>query len=146
MTERGQLEREEQEAADYGSDVSTFLRSDGIADLDPSFAVIRGPQVVAESVARSLMTRRGLMTEAPDRGIDLQQLQSARLSPQALRQLHAVIEREVRADDRVLDASVEVTAPEPQTLLVRVACATGFGPFELVIQSSRAGDLVEVLL
>lgn len=146
MSERGQLERIPDDVSDFGSDVSTFLRADGLADLDPSFAVITGPQVVAESVARSLMTRRGLMTEAPDRGIDLQQLQSARLTPAALRQIHAVVEREVRADDRVLDASVEVSNPEPYALRIRVACATAAGPFELVIQSSKAGDLTEVLV
>lgn len=146
MSERGQLERIPDDVSDFGSDVSTFLREDGIADLDPSFAVITGPQVVAEGVARSLMTRRGLLSEAPDRGIDLQQLQSARLTPGALRQVHAIVEREVRADDRVLDASVEVSNPEPYALRIRIACVTAAGPFEFVIQSSKAGDLTEVLV
>lgn len=146
MTERGQLERAAIVVDDYGSDVSTYTRSDGIADLDPTFAIIDGPQVVGESIARLLMTRRGILASAPDRGLDLEELQSRRLSQAGLRELHAAIEREVRSDDRVLDAGVEVLQTGPGTLQIRVLAQTAAGPFELVRQASAAGDLTEILV
>jgi hypothetical protein len=59
-------------ADDYGSDISTFVANpDGVLDLDPTFTIITGTRVVAEAIARRLMTDRGTLAYDPGFGLDL---------------------------------------------------------------------------
>jgi hypothetical protein len=129
---------------DYGTDCSTFVREDGVADLDPTFALIDGVRVVAEQQARGLMTPRGSMADDPDT-VDLKEHESAQMTQRTLSALQTVIESNARQDERVASVEVEVTNPAPFELRVAMHGETAAGPFETVVQSGAAGDLVGVV-
>lgn len=95
-------------ATDYGTDISTFVNG----GLDVNFGIISGPRVVAENVARRLVTRRGIIDDDPEYGTDfigwINAVMSDTFSTETMAEL---IRNECRRDERVDDASVVVTQP-----------------------------------
>lgn len=117
-------------ATDYGTDISTFA---GVGcDLDPTFALITGPRVVLEHVARGLV---GELRGALNADVD-----NARLLV-----IKAACERVATDDERVLSAEAEVTfllGQETAAVSVRVDLVEG-ETFTLVLQvSAVTADIV----
>lgn len=116
-------------ATDYGSDVSTF------PDLDPTFALITGPRVIAEAVARRLMTPRGggLHYDLAY-GYDVRSLLNGSFSNAQIAAIGGEIEQEVLKDERVLAASVTMRFTQATgSLLITIALTAADGPFTLVL-------------
>lgn len=113
---------------ELGTDVSTF------PDLDPTFAPLIGPRVVAEALARRLTTPRGSLLGQPDYGIDVRDALNEGVSRASLFALKASIEAEAEADPRVAEVDVSLTFdPAAGSLRIVVAGTTAAGPFELVM-------------
>ncbi len=113
---------------DFGTDVSTF------PDLDPGFALQTGTRVVAEAVARRLMTPRGVLAGAPHYGFDVRALVNDYVRNRDQARLQSAIETEAEADERVKRAAVQVTYDQPsQTMTVVVQIETDAGSFSLVL-------------
>ena len=111
--------------SDYGIDVSTF------PDLDATFALISGPRVVAENVARRWE-------------VLLQGAINARMDAQGIRVLQAALRKEALDDERVLDADVRAALASPVlTVSASLALLTG-ETFSLVLNASAVS--VEVLI
>jgi hypothetical protein len=116
----------------FGTDFSTFIG--GVPDLDPSFTLIGGPQVVAETVGRRLLTPRGSLPGAPGLGIDLRSYLNEGLTPAKLSQLKAAVVAEATEDERVLSATCStVFDAAASALRVSITGLTAAGPFTLVL-------------
>ncbi|MBI2388631.1 MAG: hypothetical protein HYV09_03355 [Deltaproteobacteria bacterium] len=119
---------------DYGIDVSTFL--DG--DLDPYFRPLSGPRVVAEAVVRRWTTPSGGLFFEPGFGVDVRELASQAMTPQALFTLGAQLAAQAEEDERVQSAHVDVSFnTQTRKLLVRADVHTAAGPFALVVSVDR---------
>lgn len=129
---------------DYGSDVSTFVvNPDGVLDLDPTFTIITGTQVLAEACARRLMTERGTLAYDESYGLDLRDWlqmavsassESSRSAP-SIFALKASIEAECTKDERVESATADVVynrSTEVVTIRVGIIPVTGVR-FRLVL-------------
>jgi len=126
----------------YGSDLSTFV--DGVADLDPTFAIITGPRVVAEALARRFMQEAGTLEDDPRYGYDLRQETGARLTAVRRVRIAAKIVAQCQEDPRVLSATVaELTSDTPGRFRVSVKVTLASGPFDLVLSVSAV--TVEIL-
>jgi hypothetical protein len=90
-----------------GADFSTFTSEDGQSDLDLSFTPIYGGQVVAETVARLLLSPPGSYDD-PSAGIDLRGLCNASLTPSGLNGVAEAIRAQAAAVEGCDDANVEV--------------------------------------
>lgn len=126
--------------ADYGTDVSTFLNG----DLDPSFTIISGPQVVVEAIARRLTTPQGSLISDPTYGFDVRELLHADLDRRAEARVIGQIRSQVESDERILTSSVSLTR-SGETLAIRVRFSTQDGPFAftLAIGAARVAVLAE---
>jgi hypothetical protein len=119
---------------DYGEDVSTFL--DG--DLDPYFRPLTGPRVVAEAVVRRWTTPSGGLFFEPSFGVDVRELSSQAMTPQALFTLGALLAAQAEEDERVQSALVELSFnTKTRRLLVRAEIRTASGSFALVVSVDR---------
>lgn len=110
-------------ATDYGTDVSTFAGFG--CDLDPTFALITGPRVVAEQVARGLVDL-------------LQGALNASMDDTAVRVIRAAVENLAVEDERVSSASAEVAftfATKTLTCALRLGLIEG-ETFSLVLNIS----------
>jgi hypothetical protein len=117
---------------DYGTDVSTF------PDLDASFAVVAGPHVVGESLARRLTTPPGGLFYDSQYGFDLRNYLNEGGVPSRLPEIQAAVEREAIKDERVKDVGAAVTFDLPSaTLKVTLRVTLGSGvTFSLVLAIS----------
>lgn len=129
--------------ADVGSDISCLVGGDGVWDLDPTFTVVSGQQVLLESMARALQTSRGLMGDEPDRGLDLAELENARAYPGSARALQASISMELLRDERIAQLSVSVRVEgDVWAVMVEGSAETGIA-FRYTL--SIDGDSVSIL-
>jgi len=125
---------------DYGEDVSTFLEG----DLDPYFRPLTGPRVVAEAIVRRWTTPSGGLFFEPGFGLDVRELSSQAMTPQALFTLGAQLAAQAEEDERVQSALVELSFnPQTRKLLVRAEIRTASGSFALVVSVDRLS--VEIL-
>jgi phage baseplate assembly protein W len=124
--------------ADYGTDIST------LPDLDPTFALVTGPRVVAGSLARIYTTPQGSDAWHPDYGRDLRRFLNAPMDAATLAQVQAEAEDGARSDERVQDVTV-AAAFEPLTsrLMLRVEVVLADGPFLLTL---AIGDVSATIL
>jgi hypothetical protein len=93
---------------DYGTDLTTYAAGNGQADLDPTFAVISGPRVVIERVARKLMTPTGSMLK-PGWGYDLRSVLQSSLTPAQIGALRGTIADQITQEPEVDSANVSVS-------------------------------------
>lgn len=113
---------------DYGSDISTF------PDLDPSFGLLTGPRVVAEAVARRLMTPRGGLFYDPQYGFDLRALLNDATPDARLAAIASQVEDEALKDERVQAVQAFVTRNgQAGTLVVRIVLTLASGTFPLTL-------------
>lgn len=124
------------QAIDYGLDISTFASSSFLQpDIDPSMPLITGNRVVAEAIARRLLTRRGKLIGSPNYGIDVRDFLNAAIDTRQISSIQGVIQTEVEKEERVETAVVGVTFAG-ERLTTDVRGATADGPFELVLNVS----------
>lgn len=113
---------------DGGSDVLVF------PGLDETFTLINDGRVLAEALARRLLTPRGTLPFHADYGFDLRNYVNESMTQDVLYRLKAAVERECELDERVLAASATVTyGYQTQALRVRVSVTTSNGPFKFVL-------------
>jgi hypothetical protein len=126
---------------DYGVDVSTFV--DG--DLDPYFRPLSGPRAVAEAVVRRWTTPGGGLFFDLSFGVDVRELVSRAMTPQAIFALGAQLAAQAEEDDRVQSALVDVSFDgRTRKLTVRAEIRTAHGPFALVVSVDRLSvDILE---
>lgn len=106
--------------AEYpGLDWSTFTSPDGQADLDPTFAQIKGARVVLELVARRMISTPGSHDEQ-DYGYDLTALRCASLSEADLYEIEGAVQAEARKVEGVTNARCEVTLDDSFVLTVQL--------------------------
>ena len=115
---------------DFGTDVSTFPK------VDTTFSTISGFRVLAEALARRLLTRRGLLTFHPDYGRDMREYNNESIDDAALARLKQEAAQELRQDERVADADATVTYTSG-TLAVSCKVVTASGPFSFVLSLSK---------
>lgn len=109
-----------------GVDLATL--PDG--DLDPTFALLTGPQLVARDLALRLQTPGVFYDETV--GTDLRAWCARPLADAMRRRVAAIVRAEARRDDRVQDVDVVVSGSQ-STLTIAVDGATDAGPFRLVL-------------
>ncbi len=115
-------------AIDYGTDFSTY------PDLEWG-RKIEGEEAVIQAIARSL--------EDAQIGIDLRSWLNADLDQAELYNLQESIRSRCLSDERVEDATVEVSQPSLLELLVVIYLPLAEGPFRRVLKVTQLG--VEVL-
>lgn len=100
----------------YGSDVWCQF------DVAPNWENVSAndPQVVVNAAIRVLITGRGVLRDAPDRGKDLRRLWNSPITAATPTRLAEEIEAELRKDDRIRSVRAVVTAESIFTLLVRI--------------------------
>jgi phage baseplate assembly protein W len=119
---------------DFGEDVSTF------PSLDTTFSTIGGFRVLAEALARRLMTPKGLLTFHPDYGFDLRQFINETIDDSVLARIKQGTIHEILQDERVADADATVTFTQAtQTLTVTCQVVTAKGAFQFVLALSSVG-------
>lgn len=125
----------------FGSDVSTF------PDLDPTFSLMTTQRVIAEAVARRLLTPQGGLFYDPSAGVDVRGLLNAGFTQSGVYALRARIAAEAEADERVASAEVRLDFNQAaQTLAIRVRLVPhDGGPFFLVLSVSALAVDVSVL-
>lgn len=114
-------------SADLGSDLS------GVADLDPSGAMVSGRSCLSQAIARRLTTPRGRLIDDANYGLDLRAFLNDDLSPADLGRIKALAEAECLKDERVRAATVTFTLPASGVAVVTLVIQDGTGPFNLVL-------------
>jgi hypothetical protein len=113
---------------DFGTDVSTF------PVLDVTFSLTSGQRVVGEQLARRLMTPRGSLPWAPNDGLDLRGMLSAKFTASMLYKWRSQIVGECEKDERVRSADVTITpAVDFLSAVITITVTTADGPFALVL-------------
>lgn len=108
------------------SDVSTFPA------LDPFFRPLSEGEAVAQCIMRRCMTPRGKLSFHPDEGDDLRELLNGVVDLALLEQMKARIRAQALRDERVVDASAEVSFDtDTEEVTVALNYQTGEGPFLL---------------
>ena len=92
---------------DYGTDISTITA--GTVDLDPYFRVVSGSESVLHALVKRLTTPYGGLLDDEDYGFDLTGLVNGSVSPSDLSSARALIEAQCLQDERVIDATVELS-------------------------------------
>lgn len=111
--------------ADLGIDIHC------VDDIDPNFALVSGQKVLAQALARRLITPRGTLLEDPEYGFDLRAFLNDTHS--AFR-VESGIESELLKDERVDDVSATTTYDELSgRLTVEARVTSSEGPFDFIL-------------
>lgn len=114
---------------DYGTSWSC------VDDLTMPAVLVKGNRVVAEAIARRLITRRGQLVDDPNYGFALTDYLDADLTPAELVRIQAGVQAECLKDERVSGATSTVTLAG-SVLIVAIALTVAAGPFTLVLSVS----------
>jgi phage baseplate assembly protein W len=114
-------------AFDAGSDVSCF------PDLAADGRTVTGRRLVAEAVARRLITPRGQLIGDPDYGFDVTDYLNADMSPLDIASMRSGIEQECMKDERVRSANATLEIDTESSLEISISLETADGPFDLVL-------------
>ncbi len=124
-------------ATDYGSDLGC------VSDVDFSGRIVTGKRLVAEAVARRLMTPHGGLIGDPNYGYDLAQFLNDDMGPADFAAMVSGITEECLKDERVLSAEVtyETTKLDSSKLLLEVSITLEISDetFDLVLNVSDVG-------
>lgn len=111
---------------DFGRDLSCR------DDLDPTMREVEGLELMSEAAHRRLRTRRGLLLDDPNYGIDVIDFLSAELTPAELASLPGQVDGELRKDERIGSSTTTQTTAAADVALT-VVCETALGPFSLTL-------------
>lgn len=113
----------------HGSDFA------GITDIDKNLSVTAGRFATAQAIARRWMTPRGTLFYDPNYGGGLLTFLNAPTTPTD--QISHVLEAQALLDERILDATVDVTfESETGKLTIRGQLEEDDGPFALTLTAS----------
>ena len=133
---------------DYGRDLSCVL------ECDEQFGEVYadGALIIAQAVARRLLTPRGRVLDDADYGLDLRALCNRGMTATELRALHARIVAEAYKDERVERATAELdtdgTVLANATLTVKLRITPrdpSLEPFDSIIAVSDEQVLIDLL-
>lgn len=96
---------------------------------------VTGNRIVAEAIARRLITPRGRLVDDPNYGFALSEFVNADLTPADLAQIQAGVQAECVKDQRVRSATATVILAGA-VLIATIVLTTGNGPFTLVLSVS----------
>ena len=123
---------------DYGRDMSC------VEDLTPTFAVVSGRRLLAEALARRLITRLGSLRRHPMYGYDVREELNDDLGPGDLARISAGVNAQFLRDQRVEQSACTATLGSDGTLTIAGTVTDGAGPFPLVLSvGSVTVQLVE---
>jgi hypothetical protein len=129
--------------ADYGTDIST-ITPDGAVDLDEYFRVVSGADVVLHAIVKRLVTPYGGLLDEEDYGFDLLGLVNSSTSQRELNSAVAQIEAQCLQDERVSDATVEMSVVDGACQVKILCTLTNDQTFSLVLGvSSVSIDVLE---
>ncbi len=112
---------------DYGHDLSC------ITDLDPAMLEIDGRLVLAQALARRLITPRGGLIDDPNYGYDLRLFLNDDQTAAAVAMIGSGIDAEFLKDERVLASTTTVTFTTRGVLTTVSSITDNIGPFSLVL-------------
>lgn len=112
---------------DFGRDLSCT------DDLDPTMREVVGFELMREAVHRRLRTRRGLLIDDPNYGIDALDYVNGEMTAVELASIPAQIEGEIRKDERIAECTITQTSTAAGGVALNVLCETAAGPFSLTI-------------
>lgn len=117
---------------DFGSDLSCVF------DLESTCAPVTGRTLLAQAIARRLITPRGRLIDDPNYGTDLTNMINADMSQRDISALIAAIRAEVMKDERVAAVTVKVTPPPKLTGTYEIAIGLtdADGPFVMTVAAS----------
>lgn len=119
---------------DFGTDISTFPA------LDSTFTVqTNWKTVVGQRIARMLMTPRGALAYAPNRGTDVRGRLNATISASEVASIRREIEAECLKDEAISSAGADVTyvqAARSLTITLALTVKDQDEPLSLVLAIS----------
>lgn len=116
---------------DFGTDVSSFPFP------DTSFATISGFRVLAEALARRLLTPKGFLSFHPDYGTDLRLYVNEAMTDEVLYRAKAEARAELLQDERVDSCTATVVFDRTrESLYFTFQVTTAAGPFSFVLALS----------
>jgi hypothetical protein len=133
-------------ADSLGTGIATLWTANG-PDRDPYFRKVTGNLAVAHALARRLITSTGTLSWTSD-GYDIRRLLNDGIPANTrgpLLAIAAFIRAECRKDERVADASVDVSVggESRDQLVIAIDVTTADGPFRLVLLAKNG--LVSIL-
>lgn len=119
--------------SDFGTDLSC------VTDLTPQCTVVSGRRLLAEAIARRLITPRGRLIGDPDYGTDITDLINDDVDATTIGAMRSAIVAECLKDERVVSAEVTITAPPGGTgsYKIDISLEDGDGPFPLTLDVSE---------
>lgn len=123
-------------ATDFGTDTATTF------GLQYRRTLVNGPLNLANALLRRSITPRGSLRYAPNYGIDVRELLEEDASAAQIDATRRDLEAEYEKDDRVLDASVEITRSSDEgggfmAVDITAKIETEAGPFTLVMKINQ---------
>lgn len=112
---------------DFGSDISC------VTDIAADGRTVTGNRVVAEAVARRLLTPRGRLIGDPNYGFYLTQFVNADMSPRDIANMNAGIVSECLKDERVEASKVATVLDSLGVMTVTIDLTLSTGPFTLAL-------------
>lgn len=94
---------------------------DCVTDLSPQMGTVTGSVALAQALARRLTTQRGQAQWWPAYGLDMRAYLLGKTPRQAIQAAAAL---ELRKDERIVSAEVEVKELTPTTCVLSVAAVT----------------------
>lgn len=113
----------------HGRDLSCIL------DLTQTMSEATGRQCLAEAIARRFVTETGTLIDDPSYGFDMTALMNDDIDARAISEISVRAKAQMLADDRVIDASVQVTFLGG-VLMVAATIFDKQGPFPLTLAIS----------
>ena len=124
---------------DYGQDFSL------VDDLDTTLGVVSGKRVVAEAIARRLITPTGRLIGDANYGYDLNQWCGADVGPRDIDEIQASCAQEAEKDERVRSASCTATLASEVLTVTLAAVLIGGETFSLTLAVSAVSvELLQV--
>lgn len=127
--------------ADFGIDIDLG------ADLDPMFGLVSGRTALKQSILRRLTSDRGSLTTISgdaQYGFNIRSLLNIDFSPAELQGWKSKIREQALADERVQNASVEITNIQT-TIKISITLTDSSGPFKLVLSIDTLSADITVL-
>lgn len=101
-------------STDYGTDLAC------VSDFSDEFRESSGPRCLAEALVRRLMTKRGMVVDAPDYGTDLREYIGLEFTARNSARLISDVRNECVKDERVESVEVADATFAPSTRTVQL--------------------------
>ncbi len=118
--------------ADFGTDLGCVF------DLEATCAPVTGRKLLAQAIARRLITPRGRLIDDANYGTDLTEFINEDMSKRDIAMLLSAINAEVMKDERVASVTIDIIAPPNLTgaYTIRIDLEDADGPFSMTVAAS----------